>query len=186
MTIFFKDKISRSLSAFIAVNYILIGIFQNIVITDQYGVAIVMSNMILDFVIAFFFLWEALIHRNILIFKNVPKWKYLIILLAFLNFWWPMDELGQWDFNPIRLIMNVGILAYCSVTPIYLTILLLIHPRVNLATTRVASFIGLYFGVLNFLYWFVLYPNHVLATLHLPLLIISFLVLIISRKTVKS
>lgn len=177
-----KDKISRAFSLFIAVNYILIGIYQNVVYTEQYGLVFVLGNMTMDFIVAFFFLWEAIIHKNYLTPKKPHIWKLWMIPLAFFAFWWPMNEAGQMDFSASLLIINVGMLAYCSVTPIYLAILFYYYPRVNLATIRMASFIGTYFGVLNMIYWLPSPTTWWLAILHIPLLTISLYLFIKSLR----
>lgn len=182
LAIIFKDKISRILSLFIAFHYILIGLVQNIVYTIEYGLVIILGNMILDFLIAFSFIWEAIIHKNNLTPVKQQVWKYWVIPFAFLAFWWPMNDAGQMELNPALLIFNVGILAYCAITPIYLAIYSLYYPNINPAIIRISSFIGIYFGVMNMITWL---PNPAtwwLAILHLPLLTISLFMFIFQSK----
>lgn len=178
-----KDKISRGFSLFIAINYFLVGILQNIVSTIEYGIVIIFGNMALDFIVGFFFIWEILLKKNDLTPEKQPVWKYWVIPLAFFAFWWPISPQGFLDINPIYLISSEAMLAYCAITPIYLAIFSLYHPNVNLATMRVTSFIGTYFGILNMIYWV---PNPTtwwLVALHIPLLTISLYMFVISIKS---
>lgn len=82
-------------------------------------------------------------------FRRQPSWRYWVVPLAVLAFWSP-DK--PWDFNPIYFLTSDAPLAFCLMTPVYLSILYLIHPRVNLPALRVTSFIGAMIGVFNIVY----------------------------------
>jgi hypothetical protein len=78
------------------------------------------------------------------------------------------------DFSPLRMLTNESGLTYCMMTPVILAVLTLYHPTVNLAALRVTSFVGMIFGVVNILVWFVLMPSAWwMGVLHSPLLVIS-------------
>jgi len=88
------------------------------------------------------------------------------------------------DFNPIFFFINGAGLAYCMMTPVFLAILTLYHPRINTATLRVTSLEGILIGLINIymnfftdfrLYWW----NGVL---HIPLITISIYGLMLSFK----
>ena len=64
--------------------------------------------------------------------------------------------------------------------PVYLAVLSVYYPHVNLATLRVTSFAGTVTGLLNVLQWFVLDPHLWLGMLHLPLLSISVYAFVLS------
>ena len=90
---------------------------------------------------------------------------------------------GKMYFSLKDLIMNESGLTYCMVTPIILSILLLYYPRINGITLRITSFVGLLFGILNMITWFILNTNFWwMGILHLPLLIISCVGLVLSKK----
>jgi len=73
-------------------------------------------------------------------------------------------------------------LTYCMITPVALSVLLLYYPDVNRVTLRVTAFVGLYFGIMNMLTWFVLNTEFWwMGVLHLPLLMNSIIGLICSR-----
>jgi len=60
-------------------------------------------------------------------------------------------------------------------TPVYLAVLTLCHPKVNLATLRVTSLIGIIIGLYNMLVNFGFDPSMLWwnGVLHIPLLSIS-------------
>jgi len=68
-------------------------------------------------------------------------------------------------------------------TPVYLTVLLFIYPRINKVTMRLTSFIGVIFGIsaivlatsnIGYLWW--------VGVTHLPLFIISLTYFVISLR----
>jgi hypothetical protein len=108
--------------------------------------------------------------------------------MAVLAFWAPMSmpysPMNHPDFNPIYLFINGAGLAYCMMTPVFLAILTLYHPRINTATLRVTSLEGILIGLINVymnfftdfnLYWW----NGIL---HVPLVTISVYGLALSLK----
>ena len=71
-------------------------------------------------------------------------------------------------------------------TPVYLAILILYYPRVNIVTLRITSLLGVIIGFWNLLVSFVIHPDILwwFGVLHLPLVFISIYALILSfRKT---
>ena len=75
------------------------------------------------------------------------------------------------DFNPIHLLANVAGLAFCLMTPVYLAILILYYPKVNIATLRVTSLVGAIIGFYNMLTNFIMFPTLLWwnGVLHVPL-----------------
>ena len=76
-------------------------------------------------------------------------------------------------------------LAFCTMTPVYLGILTLYCPKVNIATLRVTSLVGIIIGFWNMVRNFLIEPNMWWnGVLHLPLVFISICAFILSfRKT---
>jgi len=57
------------------------------------------------------------------------------------------------------------------------------YPRINKITLRITSFVGFLFGILNMITWFILNTSFWwMGILHFPLLIISFVGLVLSKK----
>ncbi|MHA1492232.1 MAG: hypothetical protein ACTSRI_21595 [Promethearchaeota archaeon] len=181
LLVIYKDKISRCLSAFIAVNYLLVALLQNIAYTVEYGMVIILNNMALDIIVVIFWIWEIIIHENDLTPEKQPAWKYWVVPLTLLAFWWPMNAQAMPDFNPLYLITSDAMLTFCAITPIYLAIFSFFHLKINKVTVRITSFIGIYFGVMNMTYAFA-DPIQFwwLGILHVPLLTISLYMFILS------
>jgi len=88
------------------------------------------------------------------------------------------------DFNPLGLFTNVAGVTLCMMTPVYVGLLSLYWPKVNISTLRVTSLVGLIIALYNVLLNFcvdasLLWWNGVL---HIPLLSISLYGLVLSFK----
>jgi hypothetical protein len=64
------------------------------------------------------------------------------------------------DFNPVYLLTSGAGLAFCMMTPVYLAILTVYHPRVNLPVLRVTSLVGVIIGLGNMWLEIVLKPAY--------------------------
>jgi len=90
------------------------------------------------------------------------------------------------DFSPARLLTNESGLTYCMMTPVILAVMTLYHPTVNPAVLRVTSFVGMLFGAVNMLVWFVVMPSAWwMGVLHIPLLMISIYAFVLGFRTSK-
>jgi len=180
----FNNKFKKIFNLWIAINYFLVAFLQNIVIIGTYGLVILTQNLILILIIGIFWIYEFFKGKIDYTLEKIPLWRYWVIPLAFLAFWLPADRItGMPDFNPLYLLYSDSALAFCMITPIYLAIISLFYPKINKATIRVNSFIGIIFGIINVMngffnplyYWWV-------AILHIPLLSISLYMFILSIK----
>lgn len=181
--IFFKNKATRWFSVYAGISYVLFAFLQNIAVTEEYGFAIFPNNIVMFLIVAAFWFWEAFVQRNDFTPHKQPAWKYWVVPFAFLAFWYPANLLTHLpDFDPIYLFTNPAGLAFCMMTPIYLAILTIYHPRVNIATFRVTSIVGTILGIMNILTNFFVEPSVYWwnGVLHLPLAAISTYGLILS------
>jgi hypothetical protein len=108
--------------------------------------------------------------------------------LAFLAFWFPLNpESMKPDFNPSYIFTNSVGLAFCNMTPVYLAILTLYYPRINMVTLRITSLLGVIIGFFNLLVNFLIDPDVLwwFGVLHLPLVFISIYALILSFRKIK-
>jgi hypothetical protein len=184
---FSGNRLSRIFSFYAGINYILFAVLQSISITDRYGFAVVSGNFILMLIVALLWFWEAAVHKNDFTPRKINLIRFWVVPLAFLAFWFPLNpESMKPDFNLSYIFTNPVGLAFCNMTPVYLAILTLYYPRINIVTLRITSLLGVIMGfwnvLLNFLFnfdllwWF--------GVLHLPLVFISIYALILSfRKT---
>ena len=173
------NRFGRIFTAFMGLHYIFISILQGTAHLKDYGLSMLLGNMLWFFFIASLLLWEAMIRRTDFTFHRVETWKLWVIPLAILAFWCPMRA---WRFDPIDLIKSDSTLAFCMMTPIYLSILSFLIPRVNLPMVRVMSFIGSVMGFYN-MFWAIVIGGSGgawVGFIHIPLLSISIYSFILS------
>jgi hypothetical protein len=175
--IFLRIKgVARWFNIYVGISYVLFAFLQHVANTEEYGFSIVMSNLIMLLVVAASWFWDVFAQKNDLMPVEKPAWKYWVIPLAFLAFWYPLNpDTFMPDFNPLYLFTNAAGLTFCMMTPVYLTILLLHYPHINIVTLRVTGLAGIIIATYNILLNFIMYPDSLWwnGILHLPLLMIS-------------
>jgi len=187
--ILFGNRIGRIFSLYAGITYLLFAFLQGIAITDKYGFGVVTGNFILMILVAIFWFWEAFVNKNNFAPQKLPIIRYWVAPLAFLAFWYPINlESMEPDFNPAYLFTNPAGLAFCTMTPVYLGILTLYYPKVNILTLRVISLLGIIIGFWNMVGNFLIKPNILWwnGVLHLPLVSISIYALILSFRRAHS
>ena len=181
--ILFGKRVSRIFSLYGGITYLLFAFLQGIAVTDKYGFGIVTGNFILMLIVAFFWFWEVSANKNNFSPQKIQITRYWVVPLAFLAFWYPINlESRRPDFNLAYLFTNPAGLAFCTMTPIYLGMLSLYYPKVNIATLRTTSLLGLIIGLWNMVVNFILKPDILWwnGVLHLPLVFISIYALILT------
>lgn len=177
------DPMKRFVSAYAALLCGVLAVFQQTGWTASYGFVIVTSNVVLVSIVALLWAWELLSGENDFRPRRIPARRWRIAPLALFAFLSPVDAstLAP-DFNVLHLLTNEAGLTYCMMTPLMLTVLVLYYPTVNLALLRVASFVGMLFGVVNMIVWFLLSPSGWwMGVLHIPLLVISSYAFVIGQ-----
>ena len=175
LLIFKGKRMARIFNIFAVLFYIAISLFQNMAITDNYGFVVLTGNLIIVFIVALFWIWEALALKNDFSTINMPIQKWWLILLAILAFWFPVNmNTFTPEFSLSKLFDNDSMLTFCMITPVILTVLTLFHPRINIAVLRITGYVGILFGVMNMISWFIINTSMWwMGILHLPLLIVS-------------
>jgi len=174
----------RPFSILVSILLTFIMIFQNISLDTSFGYVILLGNILLQLVVILSWINEIRVCKNDFSKPILHFWNIIIFILAFISFWMP-TQYGKMYFSIKDLFMNESGLTYCMVTPIIISILLLYYPNVNKMTLRITAFVGFLFGILNMITWFILNTDFWwMGIVHLPLLIISFIGLILSKKHV--
>jgi len=181
--IIFRNKVARLFAIYVGISYMLFAIGQNIAITEKYGITICTINLVMFPLVAAFWVWEAVELRNDYTFRKLPNWRYWVVPLVVLAFWAPSSK-GRPDFNPIYFFTNGAGVTFCMMTPVYVGLLTLYWPRVNMPTMRVTSIVGIIIGIYNMYGNFGVNPARRWwnGILHIPLLVISIYGLILSLK----
>ena len=185
LIIVFRNRFRRLFNIYVAFSYMLFAFGQNIGVTEKYGVAICTVNLIMFSVVAGFWAWEAIVLQNDFTPAKIPIWRYWVVPLALLAFWYPADpRTFMPDFNPAYLFKNGAGIAFCTMTPVYVGLLTIYYPRVNITTLRITSLVGLIIGLYNMNLNFIISPGMLWwnGILHIPLLGISVYGLILSLK----
>lgn len=181
----FRNRVGRLFNIYVAFSYMLFAIGQNIAATEKYGVSICTVNLIMFPLVAGFWAWEAIVLQNDFSPAKIPVWRYWVVPLALLAFLAPgKPRAGMTDFSPVYLFTNGAGMAFCMMTPVYIGLLTLYWPKVNIATLRVTSLVGLIIGLYNMHINFIISPGTQWwnGVLHTPLLSISLYGLILSLK----
>lgn len=177
-----KNSVKKAFNIYVFISYLLFTVLQNIAFTEKYGLSIVCINVVMFLLVALVWLIELINTENDYNFSNL-NWKTSwLIILALICFWWPMDwGTLKIDFHLKHFLFNGSSWAFCAMTPVFLTIMTLNLPKINVVTYRVTALIGLIIGIYNMLNF--QDPRTInIAILHLPLLIISIYSLIMSYK----
>ncbi len=179
---FLGNRVSRIFSLYVALTYFLVAFLQNISISEKYGLAICVGNVLTFLLLSGFWFWEFILPKNEFLVQKRPLWKYWPILLALVAFWGPINP-GTLlpDFNPMYILTTGSGLSFCMATPLYLAILITFSGRINHRVWMATSFIGIMMSLGNMVLEFVVYPSYWwIGVLHFPLLILSMVGFILS------
>lgn len=176
------DKVTRLFNLYAAVTILAFAVFQSMAFTEEFGFAVLLGNLIVYSAVGLLWAWEVVVKRNDFSPQKRPAWRYWVVPLAFLAFWFPIDtSTFSPDFSPVYILTSEAGLTGCMMMPLYLAVLVLYYPRVNMAVLRVTSFAGLITGLLNATQWFGLYRDAWwMGVLHLPLLLIAIYAFVLS------
>jgi len=182
----YEERMGRILAAYMGVNFLVIAFAQSMGTTEKYGFVVHTGALVTSLVLGI--TWLVVAVRGTLkpSFKSVPPLRYLLLPLAILVFWSPINDAVQPYFNPALLITSPDYgLTFCFTTPVFLFLLVLFYPQVDAFAYRITAFNGLLYGLFNMTHLF--NPQlRWLGALHLPLLIISLCALMLPRVTKRS
>jgi hypothetical protein len=179
--LYLGNRFAAGFSVIVGIHFLFVTFIQNAAMTERYGFSIVTCAFIWFLLIAVGWAWEARAHFTDFTLRQIPKSSYWVIPMAVFAYW---DPDTAWQFDPSLLLTSTSPSAFCMITPIYLAVLILYFPRVNLPLFRVMSFIGLIITVFiaytavirepsEGIYWMVL---------HLPMLCICLYCFVIGLR----
>lgn len=185
LLIIYRNKLSRVFSFYAGISYVLFAILQSVAFTQDYGFAVLTINLTMFLIISLSWFLEAFVKKNDFSKHKIPLWKYWVLPLAFIAFWYPANpETLMPDFNPIHLFTNMAGLAFCLMTPVYIAVLTIFHPKINTVVLRVTSLVGMIIAFYNIWVNFFIAPDQFWwnGILHLPLTITSVYGFVLSFK----
>jgi len=181
------NKARRLFNIYVAVLYLAIALFQNSAITESHGLVVLTGNLMLILVVSLVWMWEVAAERNDFSPRKIPLWKWWVAPVVLLPLLAPVNSTSlSPDFNLAGMLTNSSGLTYCFMTPVILAVLSLFHPTVNQPVLRVSSFVGILFGAINMLMWFVMEPwGWWMGVLHIPLVVLSIFTFVFSHRNNK-
>ncbi len=178
----FRNDYRRIYAASLSALLCVIAVFQNVSFETDYGLAVLIGNLLIQAVVLGYWIYEATKPKNSFTQIEVKWWNVIMLLLGFIAFWMPARE-GVRSFHVTDIFLNEAGVTFCMVIPVLLSSIMLFGKTINVSAVRVTSFVGLYFGVLNMFTWFVLDIEYWwMGVLHLPLLINSLIAFMVSLK----
>lgn len=167
----------RILLRYYGLSLLIIGILQNISITEEYGYVWLIGNTLVQLVVFVFCLMDVLRNKTIIAKEHLVKsriWMVFPMLLAFLMpYSVDMSGIAHPSFT-LSIFLNESGVTYCMITPVIIGTLLLFSKGVYKPTLSIISYVGFIFGLLNMITWFALQTdNWWMGVLHLPLVILS-------------
>ena len=174
----------RLLFAFIGVNFIIIAFVQSFGTTETYGDVIHTGGLVAFTLLGILWIWAGVKGGTEPLLANI-QWRHMFFLpFAALSFWAPYQVKANVvlpDFNPALLLTSSDYgLTFCFTAPVFLYLLLILFPKVNIPVYRITAFNGLLYALFNIAHWF--NPDtRWMGVLHLPLLVLSIAALIQSR-----
>ncbi len=171
----FGNRARRVFNLYMTLIYLGLALFQTSAITEDYGFVILSGNLVLMFVLTLAWVVETLVEDNDFSKRNIPLWKWWVAPPALLAYLMPVaSDVIAPDYNLLSMLSNPACLTYCMFTPVVIALLMLFHPNINLPLLRLMCFVGIIFGLVNMITWFVISPEGWwMGILHLPLLLIS-------------
>jgi hypothetical protein len=171
-----KTRISRYFSVYVGVFYFLVAFLQSIAFTEEFGFAVVTVNLVMFLIVALTWFWEAIAQKNVFDTPRRDQSTIWVIPLAILAFWYPINtETMALDLNPLLFLTGEAGLAFCMMTPVFLSVLIIFYPNINIVTLRVTSLVGIIISFYNILTNFIMFPALLFwnGILHIPLIVLS-------------
>ncbi|WP_322506863.1 hypothetical protein [Anaerolinea sp.] len=179
----------RLIAGYFGLNYLVIAFTQTRALTPTYGNAIHTGALIAEVLLGLLWLWVAWKDKLQISFHNAPFWRWLLLPLAILTFWSPIAVEGNRivpNFVPLLLLTSPDYgLAFCFMTPVFLFLLILAYPQVDLLALWLTAFNALLYALFNLNHWAV--PERLwMGVMHLPLLILSLTALVLAHKRLQT
>jgi len=156
---------------------LVVGIFQNMAHTADYGFVFLIGNTLVQFIVLAVCAHDFAKGKTIIDRKNINANRIWIIPLMLLAFFMPYSADCLCNVYPaitLQVFYNEAGVTYCMITPVVIGMMLLYSDSVDKGTLSVISYAGFIFGVMNMITWFgINRDSWWMGVLHLPLLIIS-------------
>jgi hypothetical protein len=140
------NRFGRTFSRIVGLHFLLIMFMQVGAYTDRYGLVFYPNAFILIFSVALAWIWEGMIHRNDYALRRFSAARSLVVAGAIFSFWNP-DQAG--DYRLVLFLTSTSPIAYCMMSTVYLALLCILYPRVNLPLFRLSSYVNILIGIVT-------------------------------------
>lgn len=179
--LFFWKRNFRLLGAYAFLTFISAAIVQNIGISTKYGLCTVTVNLIQFPLVGLAFIYDAFNGGTDTKYRSKSIIAYLALPLALFAFWAPESWNGLFKY----LFTSGTTFGFCLMIPVYLALLFMSYPRISPLTLIVSGSIGFIISLYNMYGAFVSGWGVWVAVLHLPLMITSFVAILLTFKIQK-
>lgn len=160
---------------------ILYAVIQNAAVSEKYGLSIVTVNVVMMLFVGCMWLRAAGKKECIFAFENLSWRRAWMIPVALFCLWWPMDLQTALPVADVMLLFTgASGMAFCSMTPVFLVVLLL-NKESDTILVQSSAWVGLVIGIYNMAN-FVNETGFYLGIYHLPLLLMSLYTLLFMKK----
>lgn len=162
---------------------LVIGLFQNMAETN-YGFTFILGNLIVQYTIMSFCIWDCIKGKSQFDIQTLDCKKLWVVPLMLLALLMPYSLKNGTVIPSINTVLtNEAGVTYCMITPVIVGLIILFHKSVYKPTMHIVSFLGFGFGILNMMTWFGFrLTDWWMGILHLPLLILSWYGLYLSKE----
>jgi len=178
----FRNRAWRAFCLYAGFNFLLANAFQSFAVTERSGLSIITCNLVWFTLVGGLWMWEAVVARSDAAHPPRVWWRYWVLPLALYAFWIPvvLDRHGAPHFLPLFFVKMKSEMTFCLTTPLYLGLMSLYWPRVNLSVMRITSLVGTIIALCGSSGF--LFDPHALTLVlvHVPLLLISVYSLVLS------
>jgi hypothetical protein len=179
-----KNRFGKAFSIITGLHFLVILYMQTGAITDKYGLVFYPNAFIMMFAIALGWIWESSIRKIDFRFKTLQPRHYLLVAAAIFSFWNP-DRAG--DYRLVLFMTSTSPIAFCMITTIYLAMLSILYPRVNLPLFRISSFISILIGIVTLVMGFFMEPlerGRYWSLLHTPMVAVAVYSFVLSLRKI--
>lgn len=164
---------------------IIVGVFQNMSFTEEYGFVWLSGNTIIILIAATACMYDVIKQKTVFnrdSFEIKRLWVLAPMLLAILMPYAVNEQNIAVPSFELSMLMNEAGVTYYMIIPVIIGVMLLFSKDMHIPTLSIVSFTGLVIGIMNILTWCSFQtPNWWMGVLHLPLVILSFYGLILCR-----
>ncbi len=172
-----KAQSQKVLLSYYGIILLIVGLFQNMANTNEYGYVWLTGNALVQFIVAIYCFYDLVKSKTIIKKAYLHKKRLWVIIPMALAFFMPYsinaNNIIAPSFTPSIFYNEAGV-TYCMITPVVIGIMIMFSKGIYKPLLSVISYVGFLFGLLNMITWFVMQSQNLwMGVLHLPLLILS-------------